>query len=276
MKEFCDAIDDCQLSDCGYLGDKFTWHSGNIRERLDRALANDAWNNLFKNTVVQHLNYYKSDHRPILMSIEEEQVQERSGPSLLRFEARWLKEKDFAEIVQSAWEHSGLTVQSGSLAARLAIVHENLHKWDKAVLKRTKNKLRGTRRELEKVAAQALTSENIVRQKELSEEVEKLLEMEEIHWAIRSRVDWLQFGDRNTDYFHNAASARRKRNRIKRLKDGQGNWQDGSAYLNPLIFDYFVGLFSIEIAEPDPNFFEKVTPKVSGNMNAELLKPYSA
>jgi hypothetical protein len=47
MKNFRDAIEDCNLADFGYTGHKFTWHRGLIRERLDRALTNEAWNSFF-------------------------------------------------------------------------------------------------------------------------------------------------------------------------------------------------------------------------------------
>jgi hypothetical protein len=189
MQAFRDALDDCNLSDVGYVGDKFTWHRGDIRERLDRGLANDAWLVKFPNSSLHHLNYFRSDHRPILMCIEEPIVEERSGPAVLRFEARWLKEKNFMEIVQGAWDADGPGNLNNSLAGKLARVHDHLHKWDKSVLKRTKNNLRKTQRELEVVVRKSLTPENIARQKELSEEIELLLEMKEQHWAQRSRVN---------------------------------------------------------------------------------------
>jgi hypothetical protein len=109
------------------------------------------------------------------------------------------------------------------LAGKLAKVHDQLHKWDKTVLKRTKNSLRRTQPELEKVVRQTMSPENLARQRELSEEIEKLLEIEELHWAQRSRVNWLKYGDRNRNYFHNAASMRSKKNRIKKLINDNGN-----------------------------------------------------
>jgi hypothetical protein len=38
MQAFRDALDDYNLSDVGYVGDKFIWHRGDIRERLDRVV----------------------------------------------------------------------------------------------------------------------------------------------------------------------------------------------------------------------------------------------
>jgi hypothetical protein len=85
-----------------------------------------------------------------------------------------------------------------------------------------------------------------------------MLEQEEILWSQRSRVNWLKFGDRNTGFFHKAASARRKRNKNQRLKDDNDNWMEGTDYLNPMISDYFAGLFSTEVEEPDLDLLTKV------------------
>jgi hypothetical protein len=210
------------------------------------------------------------------MCIEEPIVQERSGPAVLRFEARWLKEKFFMEIVQGAWDADGPKKINNSLAGKLARVHDHLHKWDKSVLKRTKNNLRKTHREMEVVVRKSLTPKNIARQKELSEEIELLLDMEEHHWAQRNRVNWLQQGDKNTAYFHNFTTARRQRNHVKRLIDEEGNCIEGSAYLNPHVSNYFGGLFTTEIEEPNPELINKVIPKVIERMNEDLIKPYIA
>jgi hypothetical protein len=275
MQAFRDALTDCNLHDLGYIGDKFTWHRGKIRERLDRVLVNDAWKNKFTGASLENLPYSRSDHRPLLLLLEEQESHDTYGPRVLRFEARWLKEGRFKEVVEGAWE-SALHVHGLDLAGRLARVHDQLHRWDRTVLKSTSKRIKTAQRDLEKVARGALTDENIARQKKLATEIENLLVQEEIHWAQRSRVNWLQYGDKNTSYFHNSAKARRQRNRVKRLKDENGVWREGTAYLNPMISDYFSGLFSTEVYDIDPTLLQKVYPRVTANMNDSLRRPYTA
>jgi hypothetical protein len=42
-----------------------------------------------------------------------------------------------------------------------------------------------------------------------------------------------------------------------------------------MISQYFAGLFSTEIDEPDLELLQKVTPKVNDTMNEQLMRPYS-
>jgi hypothetical protein len=59
--------------------------------------------------------------------------------------------------------------------------------------------------------------------------------------------NWLQFGDRNSSFFHNFATARRKKNYIKKLKNSENDWMEGTENLKPLISDYFFKLFTYEV-----------------------------
>jgi hypothetical protein len=88
---FRDALTDCNLDDPGFIGDRYTWKCGRICERLDHAIANNTWSNLFPGAVLQHLDYCKSDHRAILLytDFQSSLGQSKKGPK--RFEARWLQ-----------------------------------------------------------------------------------------------------------------------------------------------------------------------------------------
>jgi DNA-binding transcriptional regulator YdaS (Cro superfamily) len=112
---------------------------------------------------------------------------------VLRFEARWLRERNFHEIVDNAWA-TGYQAQTEGLAGRLAFMHDILHQWDRSVLKKPQNKIKQVKREFEEITRAELNEENLRREKELAVELEKLLKQEEVYWAQRSRINWLKFG----------------------------------------------------------------------------------
>jgi hypothetical protein len=69
--------------------------------------------------VVQHLAYIRSDHRPILLDTDYQAGvgQLQIGPR--RFEAKWLKEKGFRDVVKNAWEVASDAIPYGNVLAHL-------------------------------------------------------------------------------------------------------------------------------------------------------------
>jgi hypothetical protein len=105
-------------------------------------------------------------------------------------------------VVQQAWNAASHAILVGNVLAHLNHLHGTLHDWDKAVLKALKKRLRRAQPNFEKAVCGVL-----------------LLEQEDICWLQRSRANWLQHGDQNTNFFHNSATTRRKKNYIKKFKD---------------------------------------------------------
>lgn len=93
MDLFRKTLEDCQLSDIRYFGRWFTWERGNlpetnIRERLDRGVANARWVSMFLEVKVQHLVHSFSDHFPLLTDTSN--VGERLRNKIYKFEAWWV------------------------------------------------------------------------------------------------------------------------------------------------------------------------------------------
>ncbi|GLT47333.1 hypothetical protein SLA2020_210380 [Shorea laevis] len=65
-----ELISSCSLRELSYCGSPYTWARGNISERLDRALINDAWSQLFPNAQLFHCTRIGSDHCPLLLSLK--------------------------------------------------------------------------------------------------------------------------------------------------------------------------------------------------------------
>ena len=63
-------------------------------------------------------------------------------------------------------------------------------------------------------------------------------------WKKRSRALWLKEGDQNTKFFHNRASHRYKRNRIKELKIEAGIICTNEEEISNILIDYYQKLFT--------------------------------
>ena len=190
-----------------------------------------------------------------------------------QFEAKWLKEDTVEEIVKTAWEKAKLAGIGPSLAARTRAVHDDLHSWDRITLKGPKRRISKLKKELEKLRRGPMNAESRSRQKEVLVLIENLLDQEEIFWLQRGRANWLMNGDCNTAFFHNAATARKKRNNIKKLLDDTGVWRQGAELKNH-IRSYFSNLFTSEVGQPNMEVLSLVRKRVSDKMNNALLAPY--
>ncbi|XP_030943673.1 uncharacterized protein LOC115968415 [Quercus lobata] len=92
MEEFGAALEECNLIDLGFCGYKFTWNNkrpgaANTRERLDRAVANKEWRDMFPTGT-------------------DNNFQGRIARGF-KFEERWLLEEDCGNVVDEAWAQTG-------------------------------------------------------------------------------------------------------------------------------------------------------------------------
>ena len=65
-------------------------------------------------------------------------------------------------------------------------VHEELHQWDKEVLKRSPARIKALQKDLERLRRELMNEANSAAQKEVMIKIELLLEQEEIHWVQRA------------------------------------------------------------------------------------------
>lgn len=83
-------------------------------------------------------------------------------------------------------------------------------------------------------------------EKRLIGEYANLSKIEEEFWAMKSRVNLLVQGNRNTAFFHTFVLVRRRRNRVVSMKDDMGNWLSGDAEISSFIREGFVKLFTTD------------------------------
>ncbi|PON64218.1 Endonuclease/exonuclease/phosphatase, partial [Parasponia andersonii] len=75
MEVFCHSLDNCGLQPIDYNGPRFTWDNKHynlthVQERLDWAMINTEWRDLFQFASLSHLRFYESDQRALLLNLE--------------------------------------------------------------------------------------------------------------------------------------------------------------------------------------------------------------
>jgi hypothetical protein len=217
----------------------------------------------------------RSYHRPILLDTEAQLAPNYDNRDPKRFEAKWFHEQKFREVVQRAWNDAAVRAPGVGVLGKLGFLHGELHAWDDAVRKTPKKQIRQAQRDLDNALSGPMNDENEAIAKQKAALIELLLEQQEVHWLQRSRANWLRQGDRNTSFSHQFALARRKKNRILKLKNDQNILVEGTEALKPFILEYFSNLFSSEVHMTDPAVLEKIVSKVDQDMNDKLLAPFS-
>lgn len=97
---------------------------------------------------------------------------------------------------------------------------------------------------------------------------------EEVYWKTKSRNNWLNFGDRNTKYFHLTTKVRRNRNRILSIEDGNGESRRGDHNIAEIATDYFTKIYT-SIPAPDSAFtevFHDFPRRITATINEDLTR----
>jgi hypothetical protein len=100
----------------------------NVQVRLNRALADDAWRDIYSDSSAIHLVTPCSDHCPLLWSLARE-VREVQSSKYLRYEIFWERESALKEVIGTAWKDLGQLSDLGSINKGLATVMKSLHQW---------------------------------------------------------------------------------------------------------------------------------------------------
>ncbi|KAK0592822.1 hypothetical protein LWI29_026048 [Acer saccharum] len=274
---FGDWINENKLVDLGFIGHKYTWMTKrgvgeDIWVRLDRAICSVEWRVAFGEGYVRHLPRVSSDHCPIMLCLYSSHIPR--GPfKPFRFEAMWLKHKEFDNVVRCNW---GSHV--GDLPTKLQVLSNNIKVWNKEVFgcifhrkRRILARLLGIQRSLSERCSPWLASLEF----KLRDEYEHIIEQEEIFWLQKTRNSWLKEGDRNTKFFHLSTLIRRRYNKLEGLKDLNGIWRDDRSSMVTIVVSYFENLFSNIPSSYDYGVLPNLFPRLDEGLLEDLNNPVS-
>ncbi|XP_070667373.1 uncharacterized protein [Malus domestica] len=206
------CLNSSELLDLDFNGPAFTWrgmrNGSLVEERLDRGLCNRNWQDVWPNTTVTHGTAKEVDCKEVVRKSwvcrEDEGAQER-----------WLKKINDCRSQLIRWSQNKFKMRSYQIDYLLEQLGELQKNW-------------GPHREeiLEK-----------------SRLIDTLWAQEESFWQQRSRVKWLREGYANTKFFHQTTLQRRRRNKVLKIRNSNGDWVENPNQVRRLVDEHFMTSF---------------------------------
>jgi hypothetical protein len=240
--DFVDFVHSNALVDLGFVGNKSMWSNrrpgrNNIRERLDRGLANQDWVHFYPNSLINHLLATNSDHCPILLFIAGSY---RNIPKPFRFEAFWTHDQSSHGVVAGAW----LAEVEGSLAFSLSKKWNNtkvaLKHWNTHHFGHIQTQIKILMAKISGIQASPHSLSNVARESFFHEALQEQLLREKVLWKQKYRELWLSCTDLNTKFFHASTACRRRYNSISCLSTTDGSRIIGRDLLAPIWLTTFI------------------------------------
>ncbi|XVE49462.1 hypothetical protein DITRI_Ditri01bG0084300 [Diplodiscus trichospermus] len=186
-----------------------------------------------------------------------------------RFEISWLRDSGCRDIVHQSWERSAMQ----PIHDRIATCGKDLLTWGKNLNKDFGSKLAFCRREIA-LLRRRTDSFAMQRLAQIQQEYVVILGQQEDYWRQRAKQFWLQYGDCNSRYFHVAATTRKRKNSVQKLKDTTGEWIMWNEGLGEHIKNYFAELFN-SCSSGGEEIFQAVQTCISPTQNNELVSEFT-
>lgn len=271
LRHFMDSMG---FVDLGFSGRKFTWNNGriglaNIRERLDRSIANVQWRVNFPNAGVRHYAVTTSDHIPLILNFfwDEARV-----AKCFKFEQFWARKETCFGVIADAWRQPRNGTSAWVLFSKIRTVRDALRQWNRSVFGDIHVALQAVKAQLSHCQQGEPTSQNLWMEHCLILEMDEQLRREELLWKQKSRVPWLSSSDLNTKYFHASTVICRCRNKILELKGNNGDWISGHQSIGVELVSFYSSLYTTDQPNVPSDLEGLVDEVISEEENCMLIR----
>jgi len=268
--DFHNCIRQSELLQIPYTGIRFTWHNGQhgdhiIQKKLDWIFGNQC---LFSTWPAAHSVFqprHISDHSAMILHLQTDSYK-RQVP--FKFLNLWADRDDFLGTVSSSWQATingnpmyQLTTKLRLLKHELKKLHQQHTSHITSRVSQAKDAWYAAQTVLD---ANPTSHEARTNERCCAHQYMQLCKDEESFYQQRSRVQWLQLGDRNTKFFHKSLLHRQVRNRIHHLMDDEGNIIHDQQKMSHMAVSFFEQLLST----PQPPLTADIAPIYPNTISA--------
>jgi hypothetical protein len=144
-----------------------------------------------------------------------------------------------------AWQNTGFHgCGIGPLWQRLKDISGNLRNWSFHTFGSVQREIKRLRVRLDETKVQALGSGSMDEVHGIERNLHEIFEREDIMYMQRSKQEWLKARDRNTKYFQNRASHRKRKNMVCFLKREDGSRCDTDEGMWSLAHAFYQNLYT--------------------------------
>lgn len=256
------------LFDMRHSGSFLSWrgkrHTHLVQCRLDRAICNTEWSDLYPSCRSQYLRYEGSDHRPLTSFLD---TRHKRGNGIFRFDRRLKDNQEIKNIVKYLWE-SNVHLQ---VEEKLSLCRKAICRWSKAFYANSREELENLKEELDAALSNPIPNDDLIR--DLNEKLLQTYTKEENFWKQRSRQLWLSLGDANTSYFHASAKGKNAKNRMSVVEDEDGLPVYEEEKIAEVFSNYYSHLFTSNPNEGGQIIEEALSPCITEKQNELLIQP---
>lgn len=207
-------------------GVQFTWNNGRLDSdsvflRLDRAICNEAWTDLWGVTSCTALVRTHSDHHPLLVHSDFSFVRKTAS---FKFFKTWTTHADCRPLLLNIWKKEVVGSGMHRLQIKLLRVKDSFRVWNKSVFGDVQRQVKLATDEVERIQAlidvEGLDTSLHAQELQAQLTLTRAMNCQDQFWREKSTNQNFIFGDRNTAYFHRMARIKSSIKPITLLQDG--------------------------------------------------------
>lgn len=273
LSDLCTFFSEGDLFDLRHSRDPLSWRGQRgthfVRCRLDRAVANSFWAEAYPTARCQYLDYASSDHKPLISFLEPDS-KKRKG--MFRYDRRLKDNVEAKLVIKEAWKAAGQT----SVSSKISAARHAITEWNKLQHRNSRLLIEENKRELEATLTSPVNDTTLIQS--VTEKLNAAYLAEEEFWKQRSRLLWLQLGDRNTGFFHATAKNRKRANAFTVIENNNGESFYKEEEIAKVITSYFEDLFTSTPARRDraETIHHAIDPVITDVDNERLIAVPSA